>query len=196
MKLRNDLPLLSIPMSEPTKRERQEAAIQAEMARTVQRLYSLSVMLLRSESAFEKYYEEATKLFAAEKSDDELIADVNEHLQRLENNTFLRAGALLTMYMALLWVVVEGWRKWKFSDARVDSLLASDFVGELKQYRHAIFHARDYNDRDLMQWSADQARVEWTRKLSAAFYSALLDWHANLRDHVIVHLLKPPNGRR
>jgi len=42
------------------KNERQAAAIQAAMARTVKRLYSLSVALMRSEAAYEKYFEEAT----------------------------------------------------------------------------------------------------------------------------------------
>jgi hypothetical protein len=172
------------------KNERQGTAVQAAMARTLKRLYSLSVALMRSEAAYEKYFEEATLLFSEEKTDNELVDGLLDHLRRLENNTFLRTSSLLTMYMALLYVVVEGWRKWGFVNAEVDTLLESSYVQDLKEYRHAIFHASDFDHRDILQWTADAERVRWTRSLSDALHDALKDWHANVEARVTQHLLR------
>src|SRR3954467_11255500 len=105
--------------------------MQAEMARVMSRLYSLSVTIMSADAAWEAYYKEMGKVVASGLSDEEVLSAVKRQTTRVENNDFLRASAHLTTCLALLYVAVEGWRKWKFFDAVVDRLLDSPLVKEL-----------------------------------------------------------------
>ncbi len=167
------------------------APTKGDLQRAVNRLYALSIALLRAETAYEKYHEEATKLFASGKTDDELVANLPNLIPQLQNTTLTRTGSLLSLYLGVLYSVVEAWRKWKFVDATVDTLLQNPFVNDLKQYRNAIFHVSEATDPRIMQWSTQQDRVVWANKLSAALRAAILDYHNNLATRVAVHFVNP-----
>ena len=167
------------------------APTKGELQRTVNRLYAISLALLRAETAYEKYHEEATKLFASEKSDDELEAAVPNAVSQLQNNGLIRTGSLLSVYFGLLYSVVEAWRKWKFVDAAVDTLLQNPYVKDLKDYRNAIFHVSEAADPRIMQWSFEKERVVWTNELSVSLRAAILDYHNNLVTRVVVHFVRP-----
>ena len=107
------------------KDQRRVAAMQEEMARVLKRLKSLSVAMMRADAAWEAYHREMTKVIVNKQSDDEILAALNRQSWRVENNDFLRASAHMTMWLALLYVVIEGWRKWNFFDQSLDPLLAS-----------------------------------------------------------------------
>jgi hypothetical protein len=163
-----------------------------QLQRTVNRLYALSVALLRAETLYEKYFEEATKLFAAGKTDDELVVDLAKRIAGLQNDGLIRAGSLLSLHLGVLYSIVEAWRdKWKFKDETVDALLQSPFVKKLERFRNSIFHVSVGTDPDIMQWGADMAAVAWGKQLSAALRAAILDYHNNLAGRVTVQLVKP-----
>jgi hypothetical protein len=100
----------------------------------------------------------------------------------------IRTGSLLSVYLGLLWAVVEGWRNWGFADAAVADLLKSPFLKDLKGHRNAIFHVSEVTDPRIMQWGLDPARVSWAKALAGAFRAALLAFHTNLAVKVAVHL--------
>jgi hypothetical protein len=148
-----------------------------EVQRTTNRLYALSTALLRAETAYEKYHEEATKLFNSGKTDDELVEDIPSVVARLENNTFLRTSALLSVYLGLLYTVVEGCRRWGFTDASINPLLASPFVQDLKDFRNAIFHVHEVTDPRVLQWGMNPERIAWSAELAARLRTLLLGLH-------------------
>ena len=172
------------------KTERRTEAINAEMQRTVNRLYAISIALLRSETVFVSYREHAKEMFASGKSDDALVEEIPDRVSNLEASPLLRAGSMMMLYLGTLYSVVEAWRKWGFADPNVDRLLKNAFVDELKKYRNAVFHISEATDPRIMQWTAERDRVEWAQSLAAAFRNAILDWHGNLGERVTVHLLK------
>ena len=167
------------------------APTKGELERTVKRLYAISLALLRAETAYEKYHEEATKLFASDKSDDELEAEIPNAVTQLQNNGLIRTGSLLSVYFGLLYSVIEAWRNWTFVDAAVDTLLQSPYVKDLKQYRNAIFHVSEAADPRIMQWSFEKERVVCTNELSVSLRAAILEYHKNLAARVTVHFVKP-----
>jgi len=98
-------------MPEKTKDERRTEAIKAELQRTVDRLYALSAAFLRAETAYEKFREEAAKLFSSGKTEDELVASIPQRIARLENDSLIRAGSLMMVHLGLLYALIEAWRK-------------------------------------------------------------------------------------
>ena len=171
-----------------SKAERKALAASAKLRRTVNRLYALSVGLLRAQTAFEKYYEEATTFFADGRSDEELAAEIAAAVSGLRANGLIRTGSLLSVHLGLLYAVVEGWGKSGFADPTVDHLLKSPFVKDLQDHRNAIFHVSERNDPRIMQWSLDRTRVKWTQGLIGALRAALLSRRAELGAKVAVHL--------
>jgi hypothetical protein len=77
---------------------------------------------------------------------------------------------------------VEGWRKWDFADPVVDHLLQEPFVAELKGFRHAIFHANDFNSKAVMQFMEDTIRSRWAADLSNALRNAIRHNHDYLTE--------------
>ena len=179
-------------MSKKTKDERRAEAIKAELQRTVDRLYALSAAFLRAETTYTKFREEAAALFSSQKTDEELIAEMPERLARLENDALIRTGSLMMVHLGLLYALVEAWRKWDFDHPAVDELLKSPFVEELKDYRHAVFHVNEVTDARIMQWTGQSDRVAWTQLLFAAFRTALLEWHRDLAERVIIKIGRRP----
>lgn len=176
----------------PDKQHRRVTAMENEMGRVLKRLQSLSIAMMRADAAWEAYHREMTKVVESARSDDELIAPLVRQAWRVENNDFLRADAYLTMWLALLYVVVEGWRKWNFFDATVDALIASPYVAELKQYRHAIFHAGEFDHRAVLQFTGTSERSHWTGDLGNALRQAIRDWNANIEKRLAEYLTRSP----
>jgi hypothetical protein len=176
----------------PDKNQRRVSAMQDEMARVLKRLRSLSVTMMRADAAWEAYHREMTKVIASKQSDDEILAALNRQSWRVENNDFLRASAHMTIWLALLYVVIEGWRKWNFFDQSLDSLLASPYVAELKQYRHAIFHATEFDQRAVLEFEGSSERTQWTGEMANALRQAIRDWNAKTEERLEEYLSRSP----
>lgn len=172
--------------------ERRVAAMQAEMGRVLKRLASLSIAMMRADAAWEAYSRERAKVVQTNPSEDELDAAMRRQLTRVENNDFLRAAAYLSVWFALLYVVVEGWRKWKFFDTKVDPLLTAIHIDELKQYRHAIFHAEEFDAPAVMLFESKPDRSKWISELSNELRRALRDWNAHLPERIHEYLRRSP----
>lgn len=179
-------------MPDDSKAERRAAVIKAELQRTVDRLYALSAAFLRAETAYNKFREEAAGLFALSKTDDELVEGLPQAVSRLEQTPLIRAGSLMMVHLGLLYALIEAWRKWDFDHPAVDGLLKSPLVDELRKYRNAVFHVSALTDPRVMQWAAQPDRVVWTQRVFDAFRVALLDWHNQLAERVIIKLGRRP----
>jgi hypothetical protein len=80
--------------------------------------------------------------------------------------------AYMSYWYAGLYVVVEGWRRLRLRDARIEELLKQpDMVRLLKQYRNAVFHfSTTYNDDRLIAFLKEGAEsARWARFLNRAF---------------------------
>lgn len=179
-------------MSDKSKEERRRAALDAAKERTLAHIYSLSLMLLRAEAAFDKYQEQMSKVVNSGMSDAQLVAEVNPHIERVENNALLRASALLTVHLGLLYTVVEAWRHWKFFDVVIDEMLKSANVQALQKHRHSIFHPDLVTDEGFLRHLAGDEQVAWSRKLSREFRRALRDWFQNLPQRIGEHIQRLP----
>ena len=188
---RSELAFVANETSGP-KFERRVAAMEAEMGRVLKRLASLSIAMMRADAAWEAYNRERTRVVQASPSEDELDASMRRQLRRVENNDFFRAAAYLSVWFALLYVVVEGWRKWKFFDAKVDPLLTANHIDELKAYRHAIFHAEEFDAPAVMLFEAKPDRSKWISELSNELRRALRDWNENLPKRLDEYLRRSP----
>jgi hypothetical protein len=171
-----------------TKEERRLAAAKAALQQKVEQLFAISLALIRAETAYDKYREEATKLFASGKSDKELFADVPTAVSQLRQHDLICTGTLISVYLGLLYAVVEAWRKWGFIDPRVQDRLKSPFVKDLKDHRHAIFHVNQATDPRILQWGLDPHRVTWAQVLAAELHAALLGYHQDLEGKLKVHI--------
>jgi hypothetical protein len=77
-----------------------------------------------------------------------------------------------------LYVVVEGWRKLRLSDPKIDALLTSQNVNLLKRYRNGIFHfQKNYLDERFIEFMESQDSVPWVRELNLAFGDYFLREH-------------------
>ncbi len=145
--------------------------------------------MMRADAALEAYHRERAKVPKSTLSESELL-QLDRQLVRVENSAFTLARAHLTIWFGMLYVVIEGWRKWKFFDSRVDPLLTSDHVAELKAHRHAIFHAEDFDAPAVMQFVATPERSNWVADISNTLRQAIRDWNANLPDRLAEYLVR------
>ena len=76
----------------------------------------------------------------------------------------------LSVWYALLRVVVEGYRELKLSDPTVDEYLNRvEYVEALRRFRNAMFHYQsDPFSEKLMEFLELQDATEWARGLSSA----------------------------
>ena len=107
----------------------------------------------------------------SEKSKEKL-ADLGEEKQLL-----LALGEMHSQFLALqisyalLYVVIEGYRELKLTDARIDAALAKeDYVDYLRRFRNSVFHyqAEPLNDK-LLGFLARKDSEVWIRELNKAF---------------------------
>jgi hypothetical protein len=84
-----------------------------------------------------------------------------------------------------LYAVIEAWGRWHFSDGRVDELLKTPFVGELRAFRNAIFHVSVAPDERLLRWGAEPDHMVWSNDVERALRAAILDWDKNLAERIV-----------
>lgn len=90
-------------------------------------------------------------------------------------------GIELMMYMslwyALLYVVVEGWKQLELADAQIDQLLESPNVELLRRYRNGVFHFQpEYLGPRLVGFVAEPGTPAWVRELNLQFGRYFLAW--------------------
>lgn len=88
----------------------------------------------------------------------------------------LSANTRMIVWLALLYVVVEGYKELEIQDPRVDYFLSFDVrVVELRRFRNCIFHfQRDPDDPRLGQFLDREACLGWAHELSRSL-EAFLD---------------------
>lgn len=172
------------------KEERQKAAVNAAMERCLKRVLTLSGALLRADVLFERYQIETQALIESGLSDDELLEEHLEVVKRLEAGHFARAETFLSFHFTALQAVVEKWGKWDFADPEVSRLLTSPLAGCLRDYRHVIAHAGEYDEKALAAFAEQRQAVTWASELSNALRSVLREWHSNTEKMMIQHLLR------
>ena len=67
-------------------------------------------------------------------------AELNRVGSRFDADDAIHRDAYLSLWYALLAVVIEGWSTLQLSDPTVDELLDSPFLGALRRYRNGVFH--------------------------------------------------------
>jgi len=82
----------------------------------------------------------------------------------------------MSLWYALLAVVIEGWTELGLSDPVVDELLQSPFLHKLRRYRNGVFHyqRRYWDDRrtELLMGGAESAT--WVRRIHQEIGRVLL----------------------
>lgn len=96
-------------------------------------------------------------------------------------STFTR----LQVWYALLYVVVEGYKELKDTDADVDALLADEeMVDALRRFRNAIFHPQENPlSEKLLNFLTLPESENWPRKLNTAFKS-YFEKRINIQGHI------------
>jgi hypothetical protein len=140
----------------------------------LKKAYSLSFGLLLSDAAFEKFQEEWLAVQSNAANRDKLKASKISAAEEVQTNSFTRAIDLLAFHLGALYAVVEKWKKWKFIDAEVNSLLKeTELLKILEDYRHTVFHVDRYDAKGTLDMLDQPEILSWTRELSEAIRRAL-----------------------
>lgn len=81
----------------------------------------------------------------------------------------IEATMYMSLWYALLYVVVEGWRRLRLSDPAIDALLGNaEHVHVLKRYRHGVAHFQpNYVDSRFVEiMKESETTVPWVRDLN------------------------------
>ncbi|MFN2397904.1 MAG: hypothetical protein ABR543_04570 [Gemmatimonadaceae bacterium] len=86
------------------------------------------------------------------------------------------SDAFFHLWIALLWVLAEGWQKrLRCSDTRIKELLASEFTPFLKQFRDVVFHFDPHFRDTPLQYAGEEDEVlVWLEDLTEAFAAFFL----------------------
>jgi hypothetical protein len=143
----------------------------------------LSVALLRCLSVKRIFEDE----FAALRAEGATVANLQPiPFDSLEPNRKTRAAAMVFLYYATLYVIVEGWMakrqpKPKLKDERVDSLLSDSFVKVLKDFRNAISHPNSAVDPRILDFHTSHRELGvWAGKLCAEFQRYFIEWRESV----------------
>ena len=81
------------------------------------------------------------------------------------------AWMYLSIWLGLLYVSVEGWRRLKLRDAKITLLLKNeDNVRRLKFYRHGVFHfQKRYWNKLFAKMTDKPETAQWAEALTMAF---------------------------
>jgi hypothetical protein len=82
----------------------------------------------------------------------------------------------LCYWMASLYVVVEGWRDLKLSDAEIDTLLESPHVAALRRFRNGVFHFQKNYFDDRFIGLFEEGGPVWASTLHKAFSRFFIGW--------------------
>jgi hypothetical protein len=153
------------------------------MERRVKRLLYLSDALCRVTVLFGDYLEARQSFLAAGgKSDDALLDQHYEMMQRLEPSAFSRVETYMGHFMALLYEIADKWTKWGFHDVKVAALLDNTRIAQLKRFRQTVFHVDDTIHREAVAFADDEHSLQWCVQLLAEIRRSLLEWHADLKE--------------
>ena len=164
-------------MSSDQELDREVRRAKQRADKALERVYSLSVVLLRSQCLLEVFMAEMVTV--AQLSDQQITQQILEDVTVLRNSPPSRVISLSLLHLATLYVVIEKWREWKFADPEVDRLLENPWVDRLKQFRHAIFHGDKFDSSRLLAITLEPEMITWTNEVVGAFRAALIDWHEN-----------------
>ncbi len=157
------------------------------LQRVLERLHALGAALLRAESVRDAGRPFAEALPADPNAAKELLERLITDVRVQHQNPLLQASNLMMVHLGLLYAAIEAWRKWHFTDARVDELLRSPFVGDLRQFRNAIFHVSLATEARVLRWGDRSDRIAWSQDIERALRTAILDWNAHLAERVVQH---------
>ncbi len=78
----------------------------------------------------------------------------------------------VTLHLASLHTVVEGWRRLSLSDSAIDSALSDTVrLDQLRSLRDGVFHFGAVNNPAIMNVLTDRAMLDWARTLHHSFGS-------------------------
>lgn len=108
--------------------------------------------------------------------------DLLKEKQRLKGWE-VEANLYMSYWYGGLYVVVEGWRELKLSDAAIDQLLSSRNADLLRRYRNGVFHFQKkyYDERFTALIRDGEDVVDWVRTLNREFGRFFLNWHAQVQ---------------
>ncbi|MHC4560520.1 MAG: hypothetical protein ACYS80_24840 [Planctomycetota bacterium] len=91
----------------------------------------------------------------------------------------VRPFAYFSMWMAMLYVVCEGWSKLGMVAPSVESLLSKDRLQFLRRYRNGVFHfQKTYFDRRFTEFiDQGDAIGDWADNLHLAISEHFLKWY-------------------
>jgi hypothetical protein len=91
--------------------------------------------------------------------------------QSLELATVLSNFAVVSVWYALLYVVIEGYRELSLTDTKLDELLSSEeFVESLRRFRNAVFHYQENpTPPKLLEFLTAPDSEKWINELNLSF---------------------------
>lgn len=94
-------------------------------------------------------------------------AELNRIGSQFDADDAIHRDAYMSLWYALLAVVIEGWNDLRLSDAAVDELLRSPYVDKLRRYRNGVFHFQrrywDARRTEFLMGGAESAA--WVRRV-------------------------------
>jgi hypothetical protein len=90
----------------------------------------------------------------------------------------IRPFMWLALWLALLYVVAEGYKDLGLSDPVIDEMLGSQNLDLLRRFRNGAFHfQRDYFDARFTDvWSSDEVQ-DWAVRLHNELRRFFLEWY-------------------
>jgi len=81
-----------------------------------------------------------------------------------------KPGLAMGLWLGSLYVVVEGWKATKCSDSRIDELLTSRNVDDLRRFRNWLFHFQTkYVDERYTMLTKSPDVIDWAVTLMGEF---------------------------
>lgn len=175
-------------MTDEKKRGRVLASQKAAAAVVGKRAISLTIGLLRAKIARDGTRQILSRLADASVQEEQLRSEAADEALKLEATDFSRADSLYSLYLGLLYAVVEKWREWGFADPDVDRLAADGRITSLRKYRNVIFHCGHYDHKDMTGAAEQAGMLEWADDLYMALETFFKKWHAAPEAAVVAHL--------
>lgn len=76
----------------------------------------------------------------------------------------------MAYWFASLYVLVEGWKQLKLSDAAVDEAIGTGHADVLRRFRNSVFHYQEtFDDDRFLALSTSHEVVGWAISLARAF---------------------------
>ncbi len=97
-----------------------------------------------------------------------------EAASKFESGYGIPIWIYVTLHLACLYTVVEGWRRLGLSDPVLDSILKDDAnVDQLRALRDGVFHFGAIDNPAIMSVLSNKALLGWAGKVHAAVQSHL-----------------------